>query len=258
MHLRRRKLQRPYYRRGILQQDKILMLRKHVRVVRNRNSDQLGKTAAFLVAKHLKTFCRRQKAVALLIPGGNSVKKLFQYLPKQKLPRRVWKKVHFFWADERLAGAGSPESNYRTARGMLSRIGVDKKNIHRFPGETTEPEKAARQYARELKKAKAGKIDILVLGVGEDGHVASLFPGHPSLNSRRSFVIVRNSPKLPAVRMSISPRIIPDAKVIVLLVIGQAKKAALAMLLNPKVSARQCPAKFALWPHGVVYLLTDL
>ena len=149
--------------------------------------------------------------------------------------------VHFFWVDERCVPPTDPESNFRLAKEFLfTPLGISGDRIHRIHGELP-PDAAAAQAAAELSRIvplNAGNqpvLDLIFLGMGEDGHVASLFPNAPAeiVNSTKPFLAVEDSPKPPLKRISMSYAVIAAAKQVWVLASGAGKEAALRESLGP-------------------------
>jgi 6-phosphogluconolactonase len=161
---------------------------------------------------------------------------------------RLWKHTRFWWGDERCVPPGHHLSNYHLARmALLMPLGVPDAQVHRIRGETGEPAAEAEAYAREFPEA----TDLLLLGVGEDGHVASLFPGSAALaETGRRFVHVPDSPHAPRDRITLTPPAIAAAGRVLVVVSGREKAAAVRRALAPEGSVEETPARLvrdALW-----------
>lgn len=201
---------------------------------------------------------RRGRAVLGLV-GGRSVGGLYAALAAHDLP---WERVHVFVADERLVPTTSPESNFRLVRddllaGPISRGRFPPANAHACEPDPAAPGPAVEKYGGELERL-GGRFDAVVLSAGEDGHCASLFPGHPSIDDPGpGFILVEGSPKPPARRVSASRMLLGRSRLAILVVYGEEKRGALARLRDPALGVRDCPAKLvAAIERG--YLLTDL
>lgn len=207
--------------------------------------EQLSTKAAALLVQELKKVISQKGKAVLALPGGRSVAGLLQKLSPADLD---WSKVEIFMIDERVVPIDNKDSNYQQAHDLfLKRV---KAKAHPFI-----LEKGVEQYNREFLRAGA-HFDIIVLGVGEEGHIAALFPGHSALEVRgKKFILINDSPKLPKERVTVSPDIIKDADFIILLFAGKEKKNAYEQFSNPKISLHQCPAKIALQAKNV-YVLT--
>jgi 6-phosphogluconolactonase len=161
---------------------------------------------------------------------------------------RLWSHTHFWWGDERCVGPGHPDSNYRSARiALLMPLGVPEENVHRLPAESPDRDAAAAAYAA----AVPAMPDLLLLGVGVDGHVASLFPASPALEEAPGkFVHVGGCPKPPAERVTVTPPGIASAARVLVLASGRAKAAAVRRALAAGGSVAETPARLvreALW-----------
>ncbi len=187
-----------------------------------------------------------EKGYAVLgLPGGRSIKHFFPVL--KKLP---WQKLHLFMADERLVPVNDKESNFRLLKeGFIDGIFIPKENLHPFIMEK-EKDCGAGRYTEEL--LKYGGFDAAILGVGEDGHVAGLFPNYTINNMQKGFFVFHDSPKPPKDRMTASRKLLEGAKLIALLFVGEPKRNAYNMFFDNKIKVEQCPAKFAIG-KSIVY-----
>jgi 6-phosphogluconolactonase len=168
-----------------------------------------------------------------------------------------WTAVDVWWGDERFVPADDDERNEKGARrALLDVVGVPAERVHAMPpsdGEFAEPEDAADWYTAELAGAAAAdrslpRFDVLLLGVGPDGHVASIFPGSPAVRDERPVVAVRDSPKPPPTRISLGFAAINTAEEVWLLVAGEGKAAAVAGALAENAQPARLPAAGV---HGV-------
>ena len=170
----------------------------------------------------------RRGAFTIAIPGGSVARVCFSRLATLALD---WSMVDFFWVDERAVSQTDAESNYRLARELwLEPAGVPAGRVHRMMGEAADVERAARDYADKLK-AIAGdppRIDYVLLGVGEDGHVASLFPGHPALLDQGPVLAIEDAPAPPPRRLSLSLPVLVSAAQVVMVAFGKTKARVMA------------------------------
>ncbi|HEV8630261.1 MAG TPA: 6-phosphogluconolactonase [Thermoanaerobaculia bacterium] len=171
--------------------------------------------------------------LSLALAGGSLATALFPRLARLPLD---WSRVAFFWADERAVPPAHADSNYRLARELwLGPAGVPAASVHRMPADAADLEAAAAAYARELA-AVAGeppRLDLALLGVGEEGHVASLFPGHPLLGEeRRTVAPVLDAPKPPPRRLTLTMPVLAGAGLVVMAAFGAAKRPAIAAALG--------------------------
>jgi 6-phosphogluconolactonase len=148
-----------------------------------------------------------------------------------------WRHVDFFWGDERAVPPTDPDANYGLARRLwLDRLRLDPARVHRMRGEAPDLDGAAAAYAHELETTLAGRpLDLVLLGMGPDGHVCSLFPSHAALDeSTRSVVAIDDSPKPPPRRITLTLIPFRDAPLICVAAFGAEKAAAVREALqNP-------------------------
>lgn len=143
-----------------------------------------------------------------------------------------WTRVHLWWGDERYLPAGDPERNdTQNDEAGLRELAHGSERVHRVPGpgEADSAEEAARQYAETLRAEGGATFDVVLLGVGPDGHIASLFPGHPAqLTAERLTVAVHDSPKPPQTRVSLTAECLSRSREVWFLVSGLEKAEAVA------------------------------
>jgi len=194
---------------------------------------------------HLATEAVRLRGVfTLALPGGHTPIPAFRLLATPENQRRLpWASTQVFWGDERCVPPDDPESNYGLAwRELLSHLDPPPAQVHRITGEDPDPPHAAAQYAAELPAA----LDLLLLGIGEDGHIASLFPGSSTLREdTQRAVAVTDSPKPPRYRITITPPVITAARHILVLAAGEDKAAAVERALSGTWNIAQTPAQLA-------------
>jgi 6-phosphogluconolactonase len=180
-------------------------------------------------------------AFRLGVSGGETPVALYRLLASEAWRDRIeWRRVVVLFADERAVPVGAPERNDRLVRETLARpLGLSEVQLCSMRGEAADLDAAARAYEREV----AAPVDLLLLGVGPDGHVASLFPGRAAVGERnRRVMAVLDSPKPPPGRLTLTPRAIDEARVVCVLTVGDAKASAVAKALAPGADAGECPA----------------
>ncbi|WP_455382591.1 6-phosphogluconolactonase [Salinispira pacifica] len=202
--------------------------------------EELDRRAVEFAVSKLSAAVSRSGQAVLGLPGGRSVSGLLKGLSRAALS---WESVHIFLADERRVPPDSPDSNYKEINELLIsplRSGSDIPDEHLHPC-TGDAEEYSRSFA-----SVSPRFDLLVLGAGEDGHVASLFPGRPELSDTdRSFVNVHGAPKPPPDRVSVSPTLLTRSAAILLLFYGESKREALHRFLDEQTDTKECPAKLA-------------
>lgn len=170
---------------------------------------------------------------ALALTGGSAAT---AFLPRLVSARVDWERTEFFWGDERAVPPTDRESNFALAqRLLLGPLAVPVANLHRLPADLPDLDRAAAAAERELVRClgEPPRLDLLWLGVGDDGHVASLFPGSPLLDERRRYVAaVHDSPKPPANRLTLTLAAIAAARLVVVTALGEAKAGPVALALR--------------------------
>jgi 6-phosphogluconolactonase len=205
------------------------------------SADELARAVAGRWLADITESNRAGRSYHVALSGGRVAPKLFTSAAEQaKGQALLLKLVHFFWADERCVPPDDAESNYLPARNFLFRpLGIPDNQVHRVPGELP-PQTAADQAGEDIRRVvplnKAGQpvLDLVLLGLGEDGHIASLFPGEPEpLKARESvYRAVKNSPKPPPDRVTLGYPAIVAAKQVWVLVSGTGKEQALRQSLE--------------------------
>jgi 6-phosphogluconolactonase len=180
------------------------------------------------LAADLAGECRRVQSAGrpftLSLPGGSVATNCFPRLAALPID---WRNCEFFWADERAVTSSDPDSNYGLARSLwLDVARVPEERVHRMAAEAPDLDEAASRYADVLTRIAGHppRLDYLMLGVGPDGHVASLFPGHRLLSETRRLVAgVRDSPKPPPTRMTLTMPVLTNAARVVVAAFGASK-----------------------------------
>lgn len=189
------------------------------------NAELLALKAAERVARLCCEAVDARGVCHLVLAGGSTPKRCYQLLREMNLP---WPALHVWFGDERCLPSGNPERNDCMAdAALLSHVPVPVEQIHRIPAELG-PEMAAEIYAALL--ADAPVMDVVLLGMGEDGHTASLFPDNPALQDKRPAIPVYNSPKPPSERVSMGYKILNVARNRLILVAGTGKADALSRI----------------------------
>ena len=229
------------------------------RIISNKCRRTLAKSAVETIAESVKRILSQKEKVVVAIPGGRSVAEIFEEFKTTTL--LPWEKIHFFMVDERLVDKDSPDSNYRNAYELfLSKLLKEKKipaeNIHPFHLDKSAEDKGIKQYNEEFKKFQP--FDIVILGSGEDGHIAAVFPGHHSIKQEgNEFFMMHDSPKPPKERITSTKTMIENADTAIVLFLGEGKKQAFLNFKNPELSTIQCPAK-TINKTKHPYVLTDI
>jgi 6-phosphogluconolactonase len=197
---------------------------------------------------------------AICCSGGSTPKRLYEVLaePARRFP---WERVHWFWGDERFVPHDHPDSNYRMVwEALLSRVAVPPGNIHAVPTAGLAPEEAAAAYEKTLKAFYGADtltparplFDVTLLGIGEDGHTASLFPGHSALEEKEHWALAVIGAKAEA-RITLTYPVLDSSRDAVFLVTGAGKREPVA---RARSGDRTLPAA-RIRPVGRLHWFTD-
>jgi 6-phosphogluconolactonase len=218
-------------------------------------SNQLAKRAAEHIAEALKKAISLHSAASLALAGGTTPRVAYEDLAK--IPGIDWSKVSVYFGDERAVPPTHPDSNFAMAKtALFDRVPLPASNIHRIAAEDPDQDAAARAYEALLP----ARISVMVLGIGEDGHTASLFPGSPALSERVRRVLPVIGPKPPPQRLSITPPVIEAAELCIVIANGTGKAEPVRRALKDPLDLQVTPSGLArdgLWllDHAAASLL---
>jgi len=212
-----------------------------------RDPDTLAAAMAGWIAEMLGAAVRARGTGTIALAGGGTPRGVYEVLAAPPLRDAVpWGRVHVYFGDERAVPPDDPDSNFRMAReALLARVPVPPAQIHRMEAERADLEAAAAAYAQALPAA----LDGLLLGVGEDGHTASLFPGAPALGETARRVVPVVGPKPPPRRLTVTPPVIAAARSVGVIAVGAGKAEAVARALEAPLAPRETPAQLARGGH---------
>jgi len=202
--------------------------------------EALPEVAARHIANVIEQAVADRGRASVMLAGGSTPRAAYRQLALiQGLP---WEKVEIYFGDERAVPPGDSQSNYRMAReSLLDAVPIPPAQVHRMPAERPDREAAADEYARRLPE----RLDLVILGLGEDGHTASLFPGSSVLKERVRMVLAVVGSKAPVHRLTVTPPVISAAREKIILVTGAGKAGAVAQALEGPDQPIQCPAQLA-------------
>lgn len=198
----------------------------------------------------------------LALSGGKTPDLLFDILAQKFPDSYLWQKVHFWWVDERMVGPTHAESNFGTANRLLfSKITIPEENIHRIKGEN-DPETEARSYSKQIQEKLSSKnslprFDLLLLGMGDDGHTASIFPDQLHLMDSTKICEVAQNPQSGQLRITLTGRVINNASAVCFIVTGAGKADRMAEIANIKEKANLHPAAHIHPESGNLYWYLD-
>ena len=197
------------------------------------------------------------------LAGGNTPVALCKTLSSSYRTQVVWSNIEFFFGDERAVPPDHPDSNFRLISEALFRpTGIPSRQIHRMRGEMEDLDAAAELYSEELMPLATDdlpRFDLVLLGMGPDGHTASLFPNNAVLEERTRWVVpVFDSPKPPPRRLTLTLPVLNAARQVIFLVAGTDKAPAVREVLQGKAPAEQYPAKLVRpGPDRLLWLLNQ-
>jgi 6-phosphogluconolactonase len=237
-------------------------LRREVECFSNRG-EMMCVEAERVVAQASQTIAHRGRFL-LALSGGSTPRPLYELLASRPFATRIdWPRVHVFWGDERCVPPDHPESNYRLAREvLLDHVPLLPANVHRIRGED-EPERAADAYEELLGNffgtraiSPTVSFDLVLLGMGADGHTASLFPGSAAVRETRRWVVASPGPQPGSWRVSLTPVLLNAAENVTFLVSGADKAERLKEVLEDG-QADLLPAQLIRPTHGALHWMID-
>lgn len=197
----------------------------------------------------------------LVLSGGSTPKALYELLATPAYAARIdWTRVHVFWGDERCVPPDDRSSNYRMAReALLDRVPISPQAIHRMRGEDP-PEQAAAAYEADLRQvfgAGASRFDLVLLGMGDNGHTASLFPGLTAVRERARWVVAEYVGEVDMWRLTMTPPALNAAVRVMFVVVGADKASMLSRVLEGPRDVELLPAQAIVPTDGVLTWMVD-
>ena len=206
----------------------------------------------------IQTAIQERKLCTIALSGGSTPEPLYEAIATQDLP---WDKIHVFWGDERYVPPDHPDSNELMARrAWLDRVDIPAGNIHPIPTDEADPAVAARKCEEHLEqffqtqKGDFPAFDLILLGMGDDGHTASLFPHTEALQVRERLITVGNKDAKP--RITFTAPLINQARCVIFVVAGANKRPALDQVFAPVADDLTYPSRL-IQPQGELWWLLD-
>jgi len=241
-----------------------MMNNREVRILADANS--IAQTAAAEFLEAARQAVNEKGSFSVALAGGSTPKALYGLLATNPLlqAKVPWSKIQFFFGDERHVPPNDEESNFRMAEeAMLGKAPVDAKQVHRIKGEKRNAAQAAEEYEQDLRasfRLQAGqfpRFDLVLLGMGPEGHTASLFPGTKALKEERRLVVSNWVGKLFTDRITLTPPVLNNAARVIFMVHGEEKAPALKAVLEGPYEPEQLPAQMIQPKQGKVLWLVD-
>ena len=205
------------------------------------------------------------KPFRVALSGGSTPRLLYGLITSDTFRHEVpWDNLRFFFGDERWVPHTHRESNFKLANDLLfSKVGTKPENIFSIPTEGISPEEAAAQYADTLRtefnltEGEIPEFDLILLGMGDDGHTASLFPGTDALDEHNKLVAATYVDKLAAHRITLTAPVLRAAKEVILMVVGDSKGPACEQVLQGPLNVNEYPAQLLRQAKGRVTWYVD-
>jgi len=228
------------------------------------NLEELSDHAANLFVSTAHEAVKTESRFTVCLSGGSTPRRLYAQLAQDPIRNQVpWQQVHIFWGDERCVSLSSPDNHFAmTSELLLNKVPIPAENIHRMLGESPDPETAAKEYDAELSRffrlgpSEFPRFDLVFLGMGDDGHTASLYPGTPGLQERGRLVVAQYVPQRENYRLTLTFPVINSARRVVFLVAGAEKADALHHVLEGSAGFDR-PASLVKPSLGIVVWLVD-
>ena len=217
---------------------------------------ELAEAAARAFVEGAASAIAERGRFAVALAGGSTPKATYEVLARDHSGDVDWPNVHVFFGDERIVPPDHEDSNYRMAReALLDHVPVG--SVHRMRGELP-PDEAAASYEAELEEffeQTPPVLDLVMLGIGEDGHTASLFPGTAALGVTDRLAVANPVPKLDTTRLTLTGPALNAAREVRFLISGAGKAEALAEILEGDSGPREYPAKLVRPPGGPIWMV---
>lgn len=231
------------------------------------DTEELSRRAAQEFVSRAQAAVRERGFFTVALSGGSTPRHLYRLLADSEASFRArvpWEKCHFFFGDERHVAPDHPDSNYRMAReALFSRVSIPAENVHRIKTENPDAREAAKDYEQELSaffrpaRGQLPRFDLVFLGMGPDGHTASLFPGTDVLREQTRLVAAPWVEKLSTYRVTLTPPVLNNAAQVIFLVAGSDKTEALRKVLQESYLPDLYPAQLIRPAAGQVLWLVE-
>ena len=228
------------------------------------SADALNHSVAEQFVRITTEALRVRNRCAVSLSGGSTPKQIYQLLATEPYrSRALWDQIDFFWGDERHVPADHPDSNYRMAAdALLSKVPVRPAKVHRIHAEIPDAALAAHEYEQEIRTtfgepANMPRFDLMLMGLGTDGHTASLFPGTPAVDERRRLCVENWVVALGAYRITMTLPLINAARMVMFVASGAEKAPAVHRVLAARETAPLAPAQLVRPSDGALWWMLD-
>lgn len=229
------------------------------------NAKELAWAAALRFASLAEQAVKERGRFTVALSGGSTPKAMFAILAEKPFAGALpWPSIHFFWGDERCVPPDHADSNYRMANEtLLSRVAVPRENIFRIPAEEEDHNRAAANYSETIRQffdlpaSEFPRLDLVFLGMGPDGHTASLFPGTTALQVEDQIAVANYVEKFQTFRITLTASTINNAQNVIFLVAGEDKAATLKDVLEGVPQPRKYPSQLISPLNGELLWMLD-
>ena len=227
------------------------------------DTETLSQEAAQYIVRVAQESITAHRHFTLALSGGSTPKKLYGLLAEEPYRSQIdWTLVDIFWPDERCVPPDDAESNFLMAQQvLLSKIPIPANQIHRMPADQADRDAASYAYTLEMQQTIGSEgvpsFDLIQLGMGPEGHTASLFPRQPSLHEQQRLVMPVTVPKPPPPRLTFTPRLLNAAHHVLFLVTGAEKQDAVKAVLEGEYQPDEYPAQIVQPTKGEVTWMLD-
>ncbi len=227
------------------------------------DGEKLSQAAAEYIIRIAHESITAHGKFTIALSGGSTPKKLYGLLASEPYRSQInWSSVEIFWSDERCVPVTDPECNYNMAlEVMLSKLQLGAEQIHRMPADDGDPDTESQNYTQEMRRVfetdGTPAFDLIQLGMGPEGHTASLFPHQASLHEQERLIMPVSVPKPPPPRLTFTPPLLNAAKHILFLVTGAEKADAVQAVLEGEQQPDEYPAQLVRPINGDVTWMLD-
>ncbi len=228
----------------------------------SKDAEALSHHFARWLVLYIQEVLNKKELFTIALSGGNTPKRLYQLLASEKYARQIqWDKIHFFWGDERFVPFDDNRNNAKMVfDNLLDQVPVNKNNIHIMNTTGTDPEASALEYEKTLLnyfQDSASTFDLVILGIGNDAHTLSLFPGYENIGERRKWVSSIYLKEQEMYRISLTPVVVNKAARVAFLISGSDKAAALFHVFGSEHEPYLYPAQIIQPFNGELYWFYD-
>lgn len=230
------------------------------------DADAVARYAAREFVRRARVAIEASGAFRVALAGGSTPRRSYELLADPSLAAQVdWEATHVFFGDERAVPPDHADSNYRTAfETLLSKVKIPEAQVHRMAGERADLDAAATEYEATMAESfdltvESGppRFDLVMLGMGDDGHTASLFPGTAALDESRAWVVANDVPQKATRRLTLTVPVLNAAHCVMFAVEGPDKAASLAEVLEGEPDPRHFPSQLIAPGDGDLLWLVD-